>query len=196
MQENQFYPIDKEQLLWICKPKAGIFFTQHDLFIIPLSFIFIPAYIYIVKAFLKTPNINLDWNLFYTVTAFISVFIVYVYITFGRKIQSSYYKLNVTYIITNNRIMVWDEISKKYVFNKNYSEINPTLLKTINGNSSIDLGKYISEESLNSYKYGWANQEVIHNRLEGICNANIVYKLLLKTKSEYKKKSISTHQDL
>lgn len=175
---------ENEHLLWSGKPRVGIFFTQHDIFIVPLSFIFIPAFIYIFKAFLKTLSVNLDWNLLCSLIGFVFVFLVYLYITIGRKIQDLYYKLNVIYIITSKRVVIWDDISRKYVFNKNNTEINPTLIQVANRRGSINLGEFISENNLTSYKYGWPSKEVLFKRFEGIEDAAKVYELLIKAKND------------
>lgn len=170
-----------EEIVWIGNPNKKLTFTRGDVFILPLSIIFIPLVGFIINALYHTKNLNLGW---YSIN-FIMVLAIYFYITFGRKIQDLYYKSKIDYIITNKKILITNENSKAIVLSKNLTEIRASFSKFSDGFGTIDLGISISPESLNAFKYGWPSKVVISNRFENIANASEVFELLLKAQKNH-----------
>lgn len=169
-----------EEILWMGNPSKKLTFTKSDVFILPLSIIFIPLVGFVLNAFSHTKNLNLGWNSVGFIIILTIVLVTYFYITFGRKIEDLYYKSKIDYFITNKKIVITNGNSKAIVLSKSLTEIRASFSKLSDRFGTIDLGISISPESLNAFKYGWPSKVVISNRFENIANAGEVFELLLK----------------
>lgn len=169
-----------EEILWMGNPNKKLTFTKSDVFILPLSIIFIPAVGFIINTFFHTKNLNLGWNSVSFIVVSAMILATYFYITFGRKIEDLYYKSKINYIITNKKILITNGNPNAIFLSKNLTEIRASFSKLSDGFGTIDLGVSISQESLNAFKYGWPSKVVISNRFENIANAGKVFELLLK----------------